>query len=79
MGTRNAYYGNEGLKINERVPIVQKAETDLSLAVNKVVKEHDLTYLELAQIINQVQANWIMYGIRNERHPENPDKRGGEA
>lgn len=68
-----------GIKLHERVLPVQEAAADLGIAVNKALENHELTYLELIQIINELQASWIKYAIRAERHPDDPDKGGAEA
>lgn len=66
------------MKLHHRVPIVHKAHNELDEMVSCIIKKYELTYGELYSIINQVQASWITYQIRDERHPDDPDKRGGE-
>ena len=49
--------------------IVQKAHNLLGAAVsNVIVKNPDLTYLELLAILNQISASWIKCAIQDERN-----------
>lgn len=55
------------------------ARADMQKAVCDVVSKHrDLTHVELISILNEVQQGWIGYALRDERHPDDPDKRAGE-
>lgn len=66
--------------IHPRVMPFQKARADINDAVTEAIARHrDLTYLELLQILNEISASWLKYGIRDERHPNEPDKPGGFA
>jgi len=67
------------MKLHARVMIVQKAHCDLAKVVLDLVEKHDLTYLELIACLNNVMASWIKDAVRDERHPNNPNLRGGEA
>ena len=60
-----------------REKIVATAESELSIAVSDLIEGHGLTYGELHRVINSVQSNWIKYQIRDERHPNDPNKPGG--
>lgn len=64
-------------KLHHREPIVQRAHLDLDTAVLDILQRYDLTYAELFRIINEVEAAWIKYAIRDERHPDDPDTPGG--
>jgi hypothetical protein len=67
------------IRLHPRVPIYQKARNDIGKAVSDAMKDNpDLTYLELVGILNEIQRSWIGWGIRDERHPDDPEKRGGE-
>ena len=67
------------MKLHERVMPAAKARLDVQEAVTSIVGKHpDLTYLELITILNEVQASWLKWAIRQERHPDDPEKRGGE-
>jgi len=66
------------MKLHPRVMPCQAARADMQKAVCDVVNKHkDLTHLELISILNEVTAGWIGYAIRDERHPDDPDKPGG--
>ena len=68
------------MRLHPRVMPYQLARADMQRAVCDVVEKHkDLTHLELIGILNEVQAGWIGYAIRDERHPDDLEKRGGEA
>jgi len=63
--------------MHPRVPIVQRAHVELDTAVTEIIKKYELTYYELFGVLNQVEASWLKYAIRDERHPGEPDKPGG--
>lgn len=68
------------MKLHERVLPVAKIRNEIDLAVLNIIgKYNDLTHLEMISILNDLQATWIKYAIRQERHPDDPEKRGGEA
>ena len=66
------------MKLHDRVMPCQKARLDISTAVLEAVAKHpDLTYLEVLMILNEITgSDWIKYAIRQERHPDDPNKRG---
>lgn len=57
---------------------VQKAETDLSMKLLKFQQKHDLTDIEMLQILTQRQQTLLKYMLRAERHPDDPEKRADE-
>lgn len=66
------------MKMHPRVMPWQRARNDISAAVSEAMKKHpDLTYIELFQIFNEITASWLKYALRDERHPNDPDKPGG--
>lgn len=67
------------MKLHPRVMPCQKAAADFHWMAIKFCEEHrDLTYLEYLQILNEYTASQLKYAIRQERHPDAPEKRGGE-
>lgn len=58
--------------------IVAKAHNELEAAMLEVMARHELTSIEWLSCLNQIEATTIKYAIREERHPDDPDKRGGE-
>ena len=67
------------MKLHERVMIVQAARLEVSQATLAAIEKHNLTYGEVTAILAEVLATWAKYQIRGERHPDDPEKRGGEA
>jgi hypothetical protein len=67
------------VRIHPRTRIVQRAELEIGEAVEGVVMKHKLTHTELQQILATVQLHWLKYALREERHPDDPDKGGDEA
>lgn len=65
------------MKLHPRVMPWQAARADISKALGEVIARHELTHLELLQILNEEMATWLKYGIRSERHPDDPSKPGG--
>lgn len=57
---------------------VQKAETDLALKLLKFQQKHDLTSIEMLQILTQRQQTLLKYMLRAERHPDEPGKGADE-
>ncbi len=68
------------MKLHERTLPYQKARADFGLMVCDFCKSHpDLTYLELLSVMNESLAAQLKYAIRQERHPFDDEKRGGEG
>lgn len=67
------------MRLHERVMPYQKARLDFAVMVVEFCDKHrDLTYLELLSVMNESVATQLKYAIREERHPDDPEKRGGE-
>jgi hypothetical protein len=72
------------MKLHPRVKMVKKAELKLLdifiKGIEEIDKSYDLTYGEYLRIITNVfsgELNMIAkYMIREERHPNDPDKKG---
>jgi hypothetical protein len=76
------------MKIHERYYVVRDQASKLSEALHKIVFERDgeefvLTSGEQLAVVSRVFGDWLSsfakYAIREERHPEDPDKKGDEA
>jgi hypothetical protein len=67
------------MRLHPRTRIVQHAEEAISEAIHKVWAEADLTDIEVCQILVTQLASIQKYMLRNERHPDDPDKGGDEA
>lgn len=53
---------------------VQKASYEISTAINKAVKEHDLSYGELFQILTEALSRWVGYLVIDERKEKEVSK-----
>jgi hypothetical protein len=69
----------EAVRIHPRTRIVQRAEIEIGDAVSEAIERHDLTIIEVTQILASAQLHWLKYALRAERHPDDPDKGGDEA
>jgi hypothetical protein len=67
------------MRLHPRTRLVQLAELEINEAISAVWKRHDLTSLEVCQILTSRLALTQKYMLRSERHPDNPDKGGDEA
>lgn len=67
-----------GPRLHDRFFQVQEAQNKLSRYLLELAKEYDLTPVEEACILNEVQASCLKYAKREERHPEDPNKKGDE-
>ena len=67
------------MRIHERTFPVAKASSDAKMAFWEEIDKHDLTYLEILGIIGELQATAVKYGLRAERHPDDPDRPGDQA
>jgi len=67
------------MKLHERTMLVQKHHCDLDKVMIDFMDGRDITYVELLIILSQVTQSMILkYMLRHERHPDDPEKRGGE-
>lgn len=60
-----------------RVRIVNQAKNEISKAIMEIEQKHDLTEIELLQILIEYQSTTLKYMLREERHPKDPDKPSG--
>lgn len=65
--------------IHPRYFTCTRAKLDLDDATIKIAEEHDLTWLELARMLIERSQQCLTYALREERHPDNPDKKADEA
>jgi hypothetical protein len=63
-----------GRAVHERTFLVQQVGNEISTAVTNIVAQHELTYIELLTILNMIEARWLKSALREERHPDEPDK-----
>jgi len=69
-----------GITIHPRTRLVTGAEIELSQFTCDWLQKHELTYLEaLRCFVAVMQQSLLKYAIRQERHPDDPEKKGDEA
>ena len=66
------------MKLHERTMHVQKAQNELSALFLDWLKKQDLTWNEAAVCLHQIEGRCLMYMLRDERHPDEPDKKADE-
>ena len=69
----------DGVQIHERYFKVREAHLALGEVVLKIIQDHGLTYHEAVSILLEEAQSWSKYGIRFERHPDDPYRDGEEA
>jgi hypothetical protein len=62
------------MKIHPKMMIVQKAKAEIGIYLCDYQEKHNLTDIEMLQIINSVSDSTLKFMLRRERHPNNPDK-----
>ena len=67
------------LKLHKRGTIVQKARGEFETFLLELEQKHGLTYGEVFSLLGNAVANLAKYQIRDERHPDDPEKKGDEA
>lgn len=67
------------MQLHPRTNIVDKARSKLAEFMLQLEQEHDLTYGEMLSLLCKQAAEVARYLIRDERHPNNPSKKGDEA
>lgn len=68
-----------GLQLHPRTIPVQTASQEIRTAIFELWKKHDLSYVEMLQILAEEMQTCLKYMLRAERHPTDPEKRGDEA
>lgn len=67
------------MRLHPRTQIVERAKVELALAVVDLAAKYDLTDAELVRILAQSLDERGRALVRDERHPDDPDKKGDEA
>jgi hypothetical protein len=68
----------DGITIHPRYYIVRKAAIELSEAMSKIIRTHDLTHAEVTSILVEECQSWNAYAIREERRQAD-EKEGGSG
>lgn len=66
------------MKIHERAMPVHIAENEISYAFWEGVQKHGLTYGEAIGCLARIMQTASKYMVRDERHPDDPEKGGDE-
>ena len=67
-----------GLRLHPRTRPVRKASGAFTDWLIGFQQEHELTDVELMQILTEGQQMVLKYALRAERHPDNPDRKADE-
>ncbi len=67
------------MSLHERYYIVNQAESEFSVFFLSLIKKHNLTFGEIFQILSIAISSWSKYLDRDERHPDDSDKKGDET
>lgn len=67
------------MEMHERSQKVLIAQTELAWIFSKYANENGLTFGEQIQMLGNMISNIVKYQIREERHPDDPDKGGDDA
>lgn len=67
------------MKVHDRTMPVGILRAELALEVWRWVEGKDITLVELAQALNEIQASVLKLSLRHERHPDDPDRKADEA
>ncbi len=69
------------MKLHERTMMVQQAGNKLARVILEWSEKEgeELTWIEVARILNEQVAMALKYALRVERHPDDPEKKADEA
>ncbi len=67
------------MPLHPRTKLVEAAQNDIRLFILEVQSKRGLTFHEILKILGEEITNVSKYAIRDERHPDNPNKKGDEA
>ena len=71
--------GKEGfVRLHSRTMPVAQATNELQKFVLDWSSAHKLTALETATALIETSKNWLKYVLREERHPNEPEKKADE-
>lgn len=81
-GGRNLGHGAAGrvpaMRLHPRHHTVTTASHEIDTAIHEAWERHDLTNIEVLQILSAFQVRVLKFMLRSERHPDDPDKGGDE-
>lgn len=65
--------------LHQRTRQVTQAKIELSEFMRTLEQKFDLTFAEAAHLLAGQIEDTMKYAIRQERHPDDPNKKGDEA
>jgi len=66
------------MRLHPRTNPVDKARNELELWVINWAERHDLTFAEIRTSLTRVLGTFALHALRQERHPEEPDRKADE-
>jgi hypothetical protein len=66
------------VKLHERTLPVQKASNEIRTELDRLQEEHDLSDIEMLRVLLDHQQNITKYMLRDERHPDDPERKADE-
>jgi hypothetical protein len=66
-------------RLHERVEVTERAANDVRNLLLVWLQRNDLTWGEAIRILAYELAHFTKYPIRQERHPDDPEKKADEA
>lgn len=67
------------MKLHERTLAVQRAEAEIAAAVWAHPAVARLTDVELAGVLLRIAQRALTFALREERHPDDPEKKADET
>jgi len=66
------------MRLHPRLKLVSQARLELSGNVLDITERHNLTYVEVNEILLTIALDFNKHAKRAERHPNDPEKKGDE-
>ena len=66
------------MRLHARTQPVAILRAELGSMIWRWVEGKDITLIELAQALNEIQAGVLKHGLREERHPGDPERKADE-
>lgn len=67
------------MRLHKRTIIVQRARNELAEFLLNLEEKHELTIGEILCLLSNEAAHFAVAQIREDRHPDDPDKKADEA
>lgn len=66
------------MKLHRRAMAVAAASADLRMDAIRFARERDLSHIEMATILGELQQRFVTLALRHERHPDDPTRKADE-